>query len=38
MGMQAVLIDRWGNEAKAPEPAISSLSELWERIDWRLLD
>jgi putative hydrolase of the HAD superfamily len=37
LGMQAVLIDRWGTPAASPEPAISSLSELWERVDWSLV-
>lgn len=33
LGMQAVLIDRWGAAAEAPEPAISNLSELWDRLE-----
>jgi len=33
LGMQAVLIDRWGTHDETSEPAISSLDELWERID-----
>ena len=37
LGMQAVLIDRWGTLQDSPEPAISSLSELCDRVDWRLL-
>jgi putative hydrolase of the HAD superfamily len=37
LGMQAVLIDRWGAIDDPPEPAISSLGELWDRIDWDLL-
>jgi putative hydrolase of the HAD superfamily len=38
LGMQAVLIDRWGKANESSEPAISSLGELWDRIDWRLLE
>jgi putative hydrolase of the HAD superfamily len=37
LGMQALLIDRWGTAHESSEPAISSLGELWERIDWRLV-
>jgi putative hydrolase of the HAD superfamily len=37
LGMQAVLIDRWGTADAFSETAISNLGELWDRIDWRLL-
>jgi putative hydrolase of the HAD superfamily len=33
LGMQAVLIDRWGTAGASDEPVISNLSELWGRID-----
>jgi len=33
LGMQAVLIDRWGTMDATPEPAISNLGELWDRIE-----
>jgi putative hydrolase of the HAD superfamily len=37
LGMQAVLIDRWGSADVSSEPAIASLCELWDRVEWRLL-
>lgn len=37
LGMQAILIDRWGAEGQQCEPAISNLGELWDRIDWSRL-
>jgi putative hydrolase of the HAD superfamily len=37
LGMQAVLIDRWGTADASSEPAIAHLGQLWDRIDWRLL-
>ena len=33
LGMQAVLIDRWGTFDEASEPAISNLGELWDRLE-----
>lgn len=33
LGMQAVLIDRWGALDASSEPAISNLNELWERVE-----
>jgi putative hydrolase of the HAD superfamily len=34
LGMQAVLIDRWGTYREGTEAAIEGLGELWKRVDW----
>jgi putative hydrolase of the HAD superfamily len=34
LGMQAILIDRWGTAAERSEAPIAGLGELWERANW----